>query len=106
MNTASSRPRPPRRRAVREKLAAEMEAHSKKWAAAREKLAASLDTHMHSVGEDLKKLEEKAAKATGSAREQTAGEMEKLRGEWNLTREKIGTALSSNMKAARRSRAP
>ena len=53
---------------AREKLTADLEALSKKWAAAREKLAVSLDTHMHSIGEDIKRLEEKAAKATGSAR--------------------------------------
>ena len=51
---------------TRDKLAAEMETLSMKWAAAREKLAASLETHMHSVGEEIKVLEEKAAKATGS----------------------------------------
>jgi hypothetical protein len=86
---------------AREKLATEMEALSKKWSEAREKLAGSLDTHTHSLGDDLKKLEEKAAKATGSAREQTTGEIEKLRGEWHVAREKLSAAFSTNMKAAR-----
>jgi hypothetical protein len=86
---------------AREKLAAEMEALSKKWAAAREKLTASLDAHTQSVGDSIKKLEEKAARATGSTREQTGSEMDKLREEWHAAREKLGAALSSNTKAAR-----
>jgi hypothetical protein len=86
---------------AREKLAAKMETASKKWAAAREKLATSLDAHMRSVRDQLKTLEEKAPKTTGSAREQTSAEIEKLRGEWHVAREKMSAALSSNMKAAR-----
>jgi hypothetical protein len=87
--------------ATREKLAAELEAHSTKWAAAREKLSASLDSHLRSIGDELKALEEKAGKATGSARDQTAVEMEKLRGEWAAAREQFRGSLTSNMKAAR-----
>ena len=86
---------------ARGKVAAEMETLSMKWSAAREKLEASLDAHMHSVGEEIKMLEEKAAKATGSAREQTSTEREKIREEWNLAHEKMSAVFSSNMKCQR-----
>ena len=67
---------------AREKLAAEMEVLSKKWAIAREKLATTVELQMHSLGEDYKSLEEKAAKATGPAREKMDAKMEKLHEEW------------------------
>ena len=53
---------------AREKLAAEMERISKKWAIAREKLATSIELRMNSLHEDIHELEEKADKATGPAR--------------------------------------
>lgn len=87
--------------ASREKLAARMEALGKKWAAAREKLTASLDAHARSVGEEIKRLEAKAAEASGTARDRSAVEIDRLRTEWTVTREKLNAALSSNMKAAR-----
>jgi ElaB/YqjD/DUF883 family membrane-anchored ribosome-binding protein len=85
---------------AREKLAAEMEVLGKKWAAAREKLATSLEHHAHEVHDEIKALQEKAAKASGPAREKLAAEEEKLREHWHAAREKVSAALSSNMKAA------
>ncbi len=57
---------------AREKLAAHMESLSKKWAIAREKLATTTELRMHSLGEELKVLEDKADKASGPAREKMA----------------------------------
>ena len=85
---------------ARAKMAAEMEAAGKKWAAAREKLSASLEHHAHSVHEEIKALEEKTATATGPARAKMAAEAEALRKHWNVAREKVSAAFSSNMKAA------
>ena len=50
---------------AREKLSAEMEVLSKKWAIAREKLATTVELQMNSLGEEFKSLEEKADKASG-----------------------------------------
>ncbi len=85
---------------AREKLAAEMEVLSKKWAIAREKLATTVELQMHSLGEDYKSLEEKAAKATGPAREKMAAKMEKLHEEWLGARAKMESTLSSNLKSS------
>jgi hypothetical protein len=86
---------------AREKLAAEMEVLSKKWAIAREKLATTVELHMHSLGEDYRSLEEKAEKATGPAREKMAAKMEKLHHEWSAARAKLEDTLSSNLKSSR-----
>jgi uncharacterized protein YicC (UPF0701 family) len=86
---------------AREKLAAEMEVLSKKWAVAREKLATTVELRMHSLGEDYKTLEEKADKTTGPAREKLAVEMEKLHHEWLAARAKMEATLSSNLKSSR-----
>ena len=67
---------------AREKLSAEMEVLSKKWAIAREKLATTVELRMHSLGEEYKTLEEKASKATGPAREKMDAEMQKLHEQW------------------------
>lgn len=85
---------------ARARMAAEMEAAGKKWAAAREKLAASLERHAHEVHDEIKALEEKASKASGPAREKMSAEAETLRKHWNAAREKVGAAFSANMKAA------
>ncbi len=85
---------------AREKMAAEMEVLSKKWASAREKLATSVDRHAHAIHEEMKTLEDKTEKATGPAREKMASEMESLRDRWHAAREKASTTYSSNMKAA------
>lgn len=85
---------------AREKMAEKMEAAGKKWAAAREKLATSLERHAHSVHDEIKALEEKTEKAAGPAREKLAAERDRLHEHWVVAREKIGAALSSNMKAA------
>jgi ElaB/YqjD/DUF883 family membrane-anchored ribosome-binding protein len=85
---------------ARAKMAAEMEAAGKKWAAAREKLATSLDHHAHAVHDEIKSLEEKASTATGPARAKMAAEAETLRKHLNAAREKVSAAFSSNMKAA------
>ena len=42
---------------AREKMVAEMDVLSKKWAIAREKLATTLELHMHTLGEEVKELE-------------------------------------------------
>jgi uncharacterized protein YicC (UPF0701 family) len=86
---------------AREKMAAKMEALSKKWAAARARLAAGLETRMHSLGEEAAALEEKAARSSGPAREKMAAELEKLHGQWNAARAKMEAALSSNLKSSR-----
>jgi polyhydroxyalkanoate synthesis regulator phasin len=86
---------------AREKLAAEMETLSKKWATAREKLAASTGERMHSLGEELKKLEEKADKASGPAREKMSAEAHKLHQQWDAARAKMEATLSSNLKTSR-----
>jgi uncharacterized phage infection (PIP) family protein YhgE len=86
---------------AREKLAAEMEVLSKKWAIAREKLATTVELRMHSLGEDYKSLEEKAAKATGPAREKMNAKLEKLHEEWLGARAKMESTLSSNLKSSR-----
>jgi hypothetical protein len=86
---------------AREKLAAEMEVLSKKWAIAREKLATTVELRMHSLGEDYKSLEEKAAKATGPAREKMNTKLEKLHEEWLGARAKLEDTLSSNLKSSR-----
>ena len=86
---------------AREKLGAEMEVLSKKWAVAREKLAHTLELHMNSLGEEVKAAEEKAGKATGPARKKMAEEMEKLHEEWTAARAKMESALSANLKSSR-----
>jgi uncharacterized protein YicC (UPF0701 family) len=86
---------------AREKLAAEMEVLSKKWARAREKLATTVELRMHTLGEDYKSLEEKAAKASGPAREKMAAKMEKLHEEWTAARAKMEATLSSNLKSSK-----
>ncbi len=86
---------------AREKMHAEMEVLSKKWAIAREKLANSIDLRMHSLGEEVKALEEKTKTATGPAREKMHAEMEKLHEEWTKTREKMEATLSSNLHSSR-----
>ncbi len=86
---------------AREKLAAQMETLSKKWAIAREKLATSAELRMHSLGEEVKALEEKAGKATGPAREKTAAELKKLHEQWNAARAKMEATLSSNLNSSR-----
>jgi polyhydroxyalkanoate synthesis regulator phasin len=86
---------------AREKMAAEMEDFSKKWAVAREKFATTLELRMNSLGEEFKELEEKAAKASGPAREKMAAEMEKLHEEWIAARAKTEATLSSNLKSSR-----
>jgi hypothetical protein len=86
---------------AREKMAAEMEVLSKKWAAAREKLAASIELNMNALGEEFKALEEKASKASGPAREKMAAEMDKLHDQWIAARAKMEATLSSNLKSSR-----
>jgi polyhydroxyalkanoate synthesis regulator phasin len=86
---------------AREKLSADMEALSKKWAIAREKLATSVELQMHSLGDEAKELEEKAAKASGPAREKMAAELKKLHEEWETVRAKMEATLSSNLKSSR-----
>jgi hypothetical protein len=86
---------------AREKLAAEMEVLSRKWAIAREKLATTVELRMHSLGEDYKSLEEKTEKATGPARAKMASKMEKLHEEWLGARAKMEDTLSSNLKSSR-----
>jgi uncharacterized protein YicC (UPF0701 family) len=85
---------------AREKLAAEMDILSRKWAIAREKLATTVELRMHSLGEDYKALEEKAEKATGPAREKMAARMEKLHHEWSAARVKMEDTLSANLKSS------
>ena len=85
----------------REKLSAEMEVLSKKWAIAREKLATTVELQMNSLGEEFKTLEEKADKASGPAREKMHAEMKKLHEEWTAAREKMEGTLSSNLKSSR-----
>jgi polyhydroxyalkanoate synthesis regulator phasin len=86
---------------AREKMAAEMDALSRKWARAREKLAHSTESRMNWLGEEVKALEEKAGKATGSAREKLAAEREKLHGEWQAARAKMEATLSANLNSSR-----
>jgi hypothetical protein len=86
---------------AREKMAAEMEALSRKWAIAREKLATSVELHMHSLGDEIKTLEEKADKSSGPAREKMAAEMHKLHEHWTAARAKMEATLSSNLKSSR-----
>jgi hypothetical protein len=86
---------------ARARLAEEMEAAGKKWAAAREKLAASLERHAHEVHDEIQALEHKAATASGPAREKLAAQAESLRKHWHSAREKMSAAFSSNMKAAK-----
>ena len=86
---------------AREKMAAEMEILSKKWAAAREKLATSIELRMHSLGEEVKELEEKAEKASDPAREKMSAELKKLHEQWTAAREKMETTLSANLKSSR-----
>jgi polyhydroxyalkanoate synthesis regulator phasin len=86
---------------AREKLAAEMERLSKKWAIAREKLATSVELRMNSLHEDFKDLEDKADKATGPAREKMTAEMHKLHEEWTAARAKMEDTLSANMHSSR-----
>jgi uncharacterized protein YicC (UPF0701 family) len=86
---------------AREKLAEEMETLSKKWAIAREKLATSVELHMHSLGDELKSLEEKAAAATNAEREKMHPRLEKLRGQWTAARAKLETTLSANVTSSR-----
>jgi uncharacterized protein YicC (UPF0701 family) len=86
---------------AREKMADEMEALGKKWAAAREKLVASTERHMNALGAEYKTLEEKAGKASGSAREKMATQMEKLHDEWLAARAKMEATLSANLKSSR-----
>jgi uncharacterized protein YicC (UPF0701 family) len=86
---------------AREKLAAEMEHLSKKWAIAREKLATSIELRMNSLHEEIHELEEKTDKATGPARAKMHAEMEKLHGEWAAARAKMEATLSANLKSSR-----
>jgi uncharacterized protein YicC (UPF0701 family) len=86
---------------AREKLVAEMDALSKKWAIAREKLATSIELRMHSLGEEVKALEEKADKASGPAREKMSAELKKLHEEWTAARAKMEATLSSNLQSSR-----
>jgi hypothetical protein len=86
---------------ARAKLAEEMEVASRKWSAAREKLSASLERHAHEVHDEIQALEQKAATASGPAREKLSAEAETLRKHWNSAREKVGAAFSTNMKAAK-----
>ena len=86
---------------AREKLSAEMEVLSKKWAIAREKLATTVELQMNSLGEEFKTLEEKADKASGPTRERMHAEMKKLHEEWTAAREKMEGTLSSNLKSSR-----
>jgi hypothetical protein len=86
---------------AREKMAAEMEALSSKWARAREKLAHSIEIQMTSLGDEVKALEEKAGKATGTARAKLAAEREKLHEDWLAARAKLEATLSANMKSSR-----
>jgi uncharacterized protein YicC (UPF0701 family) len=74
---------------------------SKKWARAREKLAHSVESRMNSLGEEVKVLEEKTGKATGSAREKLAVEREKLHEEWQAARAKMEATLSANLNSSR-----
>jgi uncharacterized protein YicC (UPF0701 family) len=86
---------------AREKLSAEMEVLSKKWAIAREKLATTVELQMNTLGEEVKTLEEKADKASGPTRERMHAEMKKLHEEWTVAREKMEGTLSSNVKSSR-----
>jgi hypothetical protein len=86
---------------AREKLTAEMEALSRKWAIAREKLATSVEVRMQTLGEEAKALQEKADKASGPARAKLAAEAHKLHEEWNAARAKLEGTLSSNLKTSR-----
>ena len=86
---------------AREKMAAEMEVLSKKWAIAREKLATTLELRMNTLAEDFKTLEEKADKASGPAREKMAAEVKTLHEEWIAARAKMESTLSANLKSSR-----
>jgi polyhydroxyalkanoate synthesis regulator phasin len=86
---------------AREKLAAEMEHLSRKWAIAREKLATAIELRMNSLHEEVHELEEKADKATGPAREKMHAEMHKLHGEWTAARAKMEATLSANLNSSR-----
>ncbi len=86
---------------AREKLVAEMDVLSKKWAIAREKLATTLELHMHTLGEEVKDFEEKASKASGPAREKMAEEGHKLHERWLAARAKMEATLSANLKSSR-----
>jgi hypothetical protein len=85
---------------AREKMAAEMDVLSRKWSRAREKLAHSTEARMNWLGEEVKVLEEKAGKATGSARAKLAAEREKLHEEWQGARAKMEATLSANLKSS------
>jgi len=86
---------------AREKLAAQMEHLSKKWAIAREKLATAVELRMNSLHEEIHELEEKADKSTGPAREKIHAEMHKLHEEWTAARAKMEATLSANLKSSR-----
>jgi uncharacterized protein YicC (UPF0701 family) len=86
---------------AREKMAAELETLSKKWARAREKLAHSAELRMESLGHEVKTLEEKADRATGAARARMAAELEKLHEDWSEARAKMEATLSANLKSSR-----
>lgn len=86
---------------AREKMAAKMEAAGRKWAFAREKLAAGLELRMHSLGEEIRTLEEKTAKASGPAHEKMVAEREKLHEQWLAARAKVEATLSSNLESSR-----
>jgi uncharacterized protein YicC (UPF0701 family) len=86
---------------AREKMAAEMEVLSKKWAIAREKLATSIELRTHALSEEVKTLEEKAGKASGRARARLDEELKKAQTEWTAARAKMEATLSSNLKSSR-----
>ncbi len=85
---------------AREKLAAEMEHLSRKWAIAREKLATAVELRMNSLHEEIHELEGKADKATGPTREKMHAEVHKLHEEWTATRAKMEATLSANLKSS------
>ncbi len=85
---------------AREKLTAQMEHLSKSWAIAREKLATATELRVNSLHEEMHELEEKAAKATGPAREKMHAEREKLHGEWVAARTRMEATLSANVQSS------
>lgn len=86
---------------AREKLNAEMEKLSRKWAHAREKLATTVELHMNALHEEYKALEEKAKKQSGPTRDKMNAELHKLHEEWTAARAKMEDTLSANLKSSR-----
>lgn len=84
---------------ARERLAAQMDELSQKWAVARAKLSDGFERQAASLSDEIKRLKVKAVRATGPAREKIHEEMAQLGEDWAAAREKLAASWSSNMKA-------